>query len=445
MIQTEKTRLPSTQPIKHSERYQYKKTTLDNGLRVVTIEMPHLHTAALVCYIKVGSRYESPETNGLSHCLEHMLFRGTKSFPDSFELNDAVETAGGSLNATTCRDYTYFETRLPPESLSEVVKIFGEIFTSPRFVKLDTERQAILEELSADLDDEGNLICIDSLSRLALFPEHPLGFPIIGNEQNVKRFSRRDVEAHFKKYYNAKNMVLCAAGPVAHEDLVDAAKLYLSSLTPGELIPTATPTDLPGGPRFFFTENPGSQTQVSLSFRTVGDLHPDYVALQLIWRVLDDGMGARLHRRIYDDLGLAYEISAGLDPFADVGLFDIDATVRHENAPSLLSEVLRLLAELRDVPISPRELEKAKRRFALDTRATLDSPEGMAGWFGGSELFQPPESFETRIEKINALRAQDLQEIARRVFSPQNLHVYAVGDLSEEIQLACQTTIASWK
>src|SRR5262245_9522783 len=119
--------------------YRYQKETLESGLRVVTVEMPHLHTAALVAYIKIGSRYESEATNGLSHFLEHMLFRGTKSYPDSYELNDAVEMLGGALNATTCRDYTYFETRLPKESLADVMRIYGEIFTSPRFVKLDTE------------------------------------------------------------------------------------------------------------------------------------------------------------------------------------------------------------------------------------------------------------------------------------------------------------------
>jgi predicted Zn-dependent peptidase len=425
--------------------YQYNKTMLDNGLRVVTIEMPHLHTAALVGYIKIGSRYENVETSGLSHFLEHMLFRGTKSYPDSFELNDAVEVLGGSLNATTCRDYSYFETRLPAESLSEMVQIFGEVFTSPRFVKLDTERQAILEELSADLDDDGELICIDTLSRLALFPDHPLGFPIIGTQENVERFKKQEINDHFRKHYTAKNIVLCAAGPVSHVEVVAAAQRFLSHLPSGELITTQPPTQLPQGPSFYFVENQGSQTQLSLSFRTVGDSHPDYVGLQLLWRILDDGMGARLHRRIYDDLGLAYEISAGLDPYVDIGLFDIDASVRHESAPALLTEVLALLGALREVPVTERELIKAKRRYALDTRSSLDSPESMAGWFGGGELFQTPESFEARVAKINALGQQDLQRIAREVFAPERLQVYSVGDLSEELQAKCKGVVLQWK
>jgi predicted Zn-dependent peptidase len=427
------------------QTYQYQKTTLENGLRVVTIEMPHLHTASLVAYIKVGSRYETEATSGMSHFLEHMLFRGTKSYPDSFELNDAAETLGGSLNATTCRDYTYFETRLPAESMTEMIQLFSEIFTTPRMIKIDTERKAIIEELSADLGDDGKLICIDSLSRMALFPDDPLGFPIIGNEENVKRFQDREVRAHFQKHYNAKNMVLCAAGPISHKEVVDAAQKFLRDLLPGEVIPSKPPAHLPKGPAYRYTKNKGSQTQITISFRTVGDQHPDYVGLQLLWRVLDDGMGARLHRRIYDDLGLAYEISAGLEPFVETGIFDIDATVRHESAPALIAESLKLLAELRDTPISQVELNKAKRRFALDTRSSLDSPEAMAGWFGGGELFQPPESFETRIEKMNVTTAEDLQRIARDVFASDNLHVYSVGDLNKTLQEKCRQAVINWR
>lgn len=418
--------------------YQHHRDTLPNGLRVVTVEMPHLHTAALVAYIKVGSRYESEETSGISHFLEHMLFRGTKSFPDSYELNDAMEELGGSLNATTCRDYTYFETRLPPESLSEGVRIYSEIFSSPRFVKLETERQAVLEELSSDLDEDGKLVCVDSLSRLALFPNHPLGFPIIGNQENIERFNKGTVERHFRKHYTAKNIILCAAGPVSHAALVEAARQHLGALSSGEEHVIARPTELPSGPRFHYIENSGSQTQLSLSFRTVGDQHPDFLGLQLLWRVLDDGMGARLHRRIYDDLGLAYEISAGLDPYADIGVFDIDAAVRHDNAPKLVREVLRLLAELRDQGPTEAELKKAKRRYALDLRTTLDSPEGMAGWFGGTALFNPPDDFEARIQKINAFTHEDLCRIAGEVFRPANLLVTAVGDLEGDLAVRCE-------
>jgi predicted Zn-dependent peptidase len=421
--------------------YLHQRDTLENGLRVVSVEMPHLHTAALVAYIKVGSRYEQESTSGISHFLEHMLFRGTKSFPDSYQLNDAIEQLGGSLNAATCRDYTYFETRLPKESIAEGVRILSEIFTSPRFVKLETERQAVLEELSSDLDDNGNLICVDSISRLALFPAHPLGMPIIGHKDNIERFAKADVQTHFRRHYTAKNIILCGAGQLSHADLLDAAKRFLGKLPAGEEHAVTTPALLPVGPHFSYTENPGSQTQLSLAFRTVGDQHPDFVGMQLLWRILDDGMGARLHRRIYDDLGLAYEISAGLDPYFDIGVFDVDAAVRHENAPALLREVLRLLAELRDQGPSEAELNKAKKRYALDLKSTLDSPEGMAGWFGGTALFLQPEDFAQRIDKVNNFSVADVQRISREIFTPQNLFVTAVGDLKNALVNKCRAAV----
>src|SRR5689334_18201877 len=160
-------------------RFNRHKDLLGNGLRVVTVELPHLHSASVVMYARVGSRYESPADNGLSHFLEHMLFRGTERLPDAFLLNHAIEALGGTLYAETGRDYSLYQISLHPETLVDGIRLFGEIFCTPSFSDLEVERRIILEEMLEDDDEDGRLINIDDIARATVWPDHPLGYRII--------------------------------------------------------------------------------------------------------------------------------------------------------------------------------------------------------------------------------------------------------------------------
>src|SRR5262249_3066578 len=235
---------------------------LGNGLRLVTVELPHLHSAALVVYAKVGSRYEPPADNGLSHFLEHMLFRGTARHPSSYALNFAIEDLGGTLYAATGRDSSLYQISLDPALVPQGIELLGDIFTAPAFTQLELEREIILEEINEDLDEKGRDVNLDDLARQLAFPGHPLGQKITGPATNVERFDVGDCRRHFARFYGARNIIFCVAGPVARDAVLAAATPVLGALPSGERATTEPPEALDGGPHFAYVEDQAAQTEV---------------------------------------------------------------------------------------------------------------------------------------------------------------------------------------
>src|ERR1043165_3199214 len=200
-----------------SPPYRVARARLSNGLRLLTIETPHLHSATLCLYVRAGSRYEKPETNGLSHFLEHMLFRGSSRYPSSFALNLAIEELGGTLYAETGRDYSLYQITLHPKQVARGLEILGDLVATPAFRDIELERKIVVEEILEDLDDRGRNVNVDDQSRKLAWGDHPLGFPITGPMKIVKHISLADVLSHFRHLSGAANMVLTVAGPLASE------------------------------------------------------------------------------------------------------------------------------------------------------------------------------------------------------------------------------------
>lgn len=418
---------------------------LDSGLRLVTVELPHLHSASVVMYARVGSRYEDASDNGLSHFLEHMLFRGTERYPDAFRINYAIEELGGTLYAETGRDYSLYQLSLHPETLADGITLMGEIFTGPAFRDIDIERRILLEELLEDLDEKGRVINVGDLARQSAYPDHPLGYSITGPYANVERFTLADVRRHFERCYGARNMLLCVSGAVRRAEVRTLAERAFRGLRPGSELSSPPPAERPGGARFLHVPHTGTQTSVDILFRALPETSPDYPALIALSRVLDDGMSTRLHHRVCDELGLAYYVSASLDSFSDASLFELDASSAHANVPSLVREALALLSELRTTPPSPAELTKAKRRYRWDVEASFDDPDSMAGWFGGVELYYPAPSFEEKVARMEAVTPEDVSRVAREIFTPAHLTVATVGQLNGEIVREVKQLVTSFR
>jgi predicted Zn-dependent peptidase len=418
---------------------------LDNGLRLVTVELPHLHTAALVVYAKVGSRYETPADNGLSHFLEHMLFRGTERYPSSYALNYAIEDLGGTLYAETGRDYSLYQISLNPELVAQGIELFSEIFGAPAFTQLELEREIVLEEINEDLDEKGRDVNLDDLARRLAFPDHPLGQKITGPADNVARFTVDDCRRHFARFYGAANLIVCVSGPVSREAVFAAARDTLGKLPRGQAATSEPPPPPGGGPHYTYVENPGAQTSVQILFRALPEGDPDFVAMQALGRVLDDGMSTRLHYTLCDQLGLAYFVSSSIEPFHDAALFELDGAAAHAKFGELCERMLGLLDAFRKEPVTAGELAKGKRRYRYDLASAFDDADAMAGWFGGTELFYPPPSYEQKVGRMEAVTAEDIQRAAQRVFQPERLIVAASGGLSERQRRDVQKTIKGWR
>src|SRR5262245_26782437 len=230
--------------------YRVYRSRLSSGLRLVTVETPYLHTASICLYVRAGSRYETPSENGLSHFVEHMLFRGSSRYPDSLALNRAIEELGGTLYAETGRDYSLYQIPLAARDIPRGLAILGDLFSTPAFRDIELERQIILEEILEDLDDRGRNVNVDDLSRSVAWDGHPLGFTITGPLKNVRRFRQSDVRRHFARFYGAANMVLCVAGPLSHARVGRWAREAFGRVPAGARRRPAPPNAGGPGPRF---------------------------------------------------------------------------------------------------------------------------------------------------------------------------------------------------
>ena len=425
-------------------KYRYFKDILPNGLRVVTVEAPHLHSAALAVYAKAGSRYETPRNNGLSHFLEHMFFRGSERYPTSYALNEAIEQRGGTLQATTSRDYTCFYLRTHPKLVEGGIEMLGELLRAPRFAQIDIERNIVIEEMLEDYDEDGVDLCVDDLARTAMWPDHPLGYKIVGSRENVARFDAVELHAHREAFYGASNLVFAAVGNVKRASVLRAAKRWLGTLAAGPAVPTVAPDETQDAPRIKLVDADEAQTEIVISFRAFAETDPDYPALQVLRRVLDDGISSRLQKHICEDLGLAYDLGASTECWSDSGAFDIDVTIEKKKSERLVREILGEVRKLRDDAIRPSELEKVLRRYEWDLDFSMDSVSDLSVWFGATELFFEAEPLEHFRERLRAVTLRDLRRVARRVFQPSRLVVAARGPFSSSMKRKVKDAVAEF-
>src|SRR5262249_20877192 len=270
----------------------------------------------------------------------------------------------------------------------------------------------------------------DDLARRTAFPDHPLGQKITGPAANVERFTVADCRRHFARFYGAENLILCVSGPVRREEVLAAATRLTGRIPRGAQAESVTPAEPSGAARFAYVENPGAQTAVQVLFRALPEVHPDFVTLQTLLRVLDDGMSTRLHYTLCDQMGLAYYVNGALEPFHDAALVVVDGAAAHAKLGELLDRMLAILGRFRDEPVSPDELLKAKRRYRYDLAAAFDDAGAMAGWFGGTELFYAPAEFDTKVARMDAVTAADIQRVAQEIFRRERLVVAASGALA---------------
>ena len=408
-----------------------QRATLDNGLRVVSVEQPRLHGICVSLHLNVGSRFETERTNGRSHMLEHMLFRGTPTHPTAHAQARAVERLGGTLYAATHTERGHMSVTLPPESVDAGVALFGEIVARPVFADLEVERGIIREEILESLDEDGNVIDPDNLTRARMYPSHSLGLPITGTLESVDAIDEACLRDHHRAFYTGHNAVLCLAGPIETSHGLELVGRCFDRLPPGRPPDTSTPL-AQSKPTFLYADNQGSQTDLRLAFRAPGWTDPDEPATELLVRLLDDGMSTRLYARICDEKGLCYDVSADYEPFVDDGVLDFAAVVRHASAPRVMRELVTIVRELVNEGPSEEELRICKNRHRWEMQSLLDHAEGLADYHGVAELQNDLISLEARHSRLEAVSRDDIVRAARRIFQQRNATAVAVGLLRRE-------------
>jgi predicted Zn-dependent peptidase len=407
------------------------RTVLPNGLRVVCVPQPALHAAAVSLHLRVGSRFESRERNGCSHFLEHMLFRGTRSFATAHEQALAFERLGGTLYAATHTDFGTMSLVLPPENLHQAFAVFAEVTTSPRFTEIELERAIIREEILESLDDDGHQIDPDNLSRALMYGDHALGFPITGTLQTLDRLGEAELREHHALHYTGANTVLCFAGAIDPQACVTMAAEQLGDMPAGRSVAISPAARSQKQPRFKYVENQMSQTDLRVAFRAPGEHDPQEPAAEVLLRLLDDGMSTRLYAQVCDAKGLCYDVSADYETFEDDGVLDLGAVVQHARATVVMREMCDIVAELMRLGPGEEELEKARARHGWEARAMLDDAGQLADFHGLSAMAGIADTIAARHQEIASVTAAQVRDVARRIFRPENLSAVAVGMLED--------------
>lgn len=399
---------------------------LGNGLALAAVSMPALHRAVITAEVRVGSVYESSAQNGISHFLEHMLFRGTPAYPTAHRLAARFEALGGTLEASTSEEFGTLSISLPPESLEAALVTFCEVLGEPLLTDLDTERDIVREEILEGLDEKGRDIDATSRCRQLCFGDHPLGFPIAGTLTALDAWEQASLARHHARHYTGRNLAVVVSGPVSVESVLASASRRLEVIPAGSVVDSAVP-EMQQAPRFDFLRHKASQTALSVCYRAHERASIHQAATEMLLRVLDDGLSTRVYHRLCDQLGLCYDAGAGYQAFDTAGVIEFDGETAHERAPLLLREILDLTAALAASGPTEAELEQARRRCQWQFDSMLDDPESVAHFYAHSLLRGNHQSPLDRCRELCDVSRQAVLEAAQSAFQHSRLSVAAVG------------------
>ncbi len=405
----------------------YTRTTLANGLRVVTAAMPHTRSATVSFYVGAGSRYEIDEEAGLSHFLEHMLFKGASRRPTAREVSEAIESVGGSHNAATDREATIYYAKVPHTAASETIDVLSDMVRAPIMdaAELEKERYVILEELAGVEDSPGELAGI--LCDETLWPGQPIGRNIGGTPASVKTLPLDSVNRYLHAQYVPGNIVLAVAGNIEHDAIVADAERWLgdwATRSPGEWVGAHARN---GDGRLAIRSKETEQAHICLAFPSVSLHNPDRYAVDLLSALLGEGMSSRLFLELREERALVYDIHTYPSEFRDTGSFTVYAGCDPENARTTtevtVEEIGKLLTSL-DTP----EFAKAKSMARGRMQLRMEDTRSVAGWIGSQELLLGNVmTVDDVVERIDAVTIDDVLRVGREILDPSRAVIAAVG------------------
>ncbi|MDR5695215.1 MAG: pitrilysin family protein [Armatimonadota bacterium] len=402
-----------------------KKTVLENGLIVVTERMPHVRTLALGIWIGAGPRYEEDHIAGVSHFIEHVLFKGTEN-RTALDIAKAIDAIGGQMNAFTDKELTCFYVRVLSKHLPLAVEILADMLLHATFDReaIETERQVILEEIKMYEDSPDEMV--QDLFVQAIWDGHPLGRPILGNEDSISRLQREDLVAYVAGRYHPFNTVVSVAGEVDHEEVVDLLRKHFGSWQGRPLTYDLDPPKHSPGVTFRSKET--EQVHLCLGTRGLPQAHQDRFVAAVLDNILGGGMSSRLFQEIRERRGLVYTISSYLAAYREGGLVVIYAGMSPETGPEVVRLTLQEIERLKKEGVPPEELERAKESLKGSLMLSLESTTNRMTSLARSEIYYGRQfTLDEILEGIDAVTADAVQRLARELFQPGHLALAAVG------------------
>jgi predicted Zn-dependent peptidase len=412
----------------------FTKTTLKNGLRIITVPMKDNSTVTVMSLVEAGSNYETKDINGISHFLEHMCFKGTEKRPSSSVINVELDSLGSQSNAFTGNEYTGYWAKAHHSKTEKLLDIVSDIYLNSKFPadELEKEKGVIIEEIN--MYEDLPRMKVGEIFEELLYGDQPAGRPIIGPKENIKKMTRDDFVKYHKDHYVAKATTVVVAGKMNEKKVIEQIKKLFEKVSNGKKGKIEKVVEIQKAPqaKIFFKET--DQTHLIIGFRAFDRYDKRNTALSLLSTVLGGGMSSRLFQKMREELGICYYVRSGKNSYVTHGNFVISAGVSNtrvnEAIVGILEEVKKISLEI----IPEIELRKAKDYLTGTMFLGLESSDSLADFYGFQELLhdkkiQTPDDLVKKIEKITA---KEIQKVAKEILKNEGLNLAMVGPFKDE-------------
>lgn len=410
----------------------YEITTLDNGIRVITETVNHVQFMSMGIWVGVGSRYEKEEEWGITHFIEHMLFKGTEK-RSAEEISQAIDEVGGQLNAFTSKENTCYYVKTLTEHFPLAVDVLFDMFLNSKFdnEEIAKEREVIIEEIKMyeDTPDEN----VQDLLSANLWPNHPLGRAILGTEESIAAFDHDTLKQYMQKHYTGKNIVVSAVGNIRHAQVVEAVQELLGHLPAGEENEKQLAGQISSGLHCYYKDI--AQTQICVAMPGVAKEDDRLFPLSILNTYLGGGMSARLVKKIREDEGLAYSVYTFTGSYSDTGAFIVSAGTRPENCQRVIDIILEELEDVRQNGITQEELTKTFSQLKGSLYMGLETVSSRMNKLGRSLLhYNRVITPEDNVADLERVTVEDVKRLAETLFRKENMEITILGAV-DDIQI----------
>ena len=420
-----------------------QQTTLPNGLKIITADLIDARSLTVNIVVGTGSRYENFAVNGgVSHFLEHLLFKGTKKYPSAQAIGEAVDAVGGYNNAYTSEDLTCYYIKVPARHGELALDILCDMMRNPLIEadELERERGVIIEEMNVYRDDPSRFV--GTLIPGLIFPGNPLGRDIIGPEEVIRTVSAEEVAAYQKEHYRPNNMTVAVAGRVDHESVVKQVTEALGSMESVEQASFEPVSETAAEQLSLGHAKETAQAHFIIASRAYKYDHNDDMASKVMSAILGRGSSSRLFTNVRERQGLAYTVYCDINNYVDTGIFHAYAGVNLDKINQAVSSVLHELELIRQVPVSEAELAKAKQQLKAGLEMSLESNSSVADRLGGHlMLLGKVQTIDETLAKIDAVTIEDIQKVAKDVLDPAKLRFAIITPEPDEATKHFETEI----
>lgn len=410
----------------------FKKKTLPNGLRIITVPMKDNPAVMVLVAVETGSNYESKEENGLSHFLEHMCFKGTTNRPGTSIIARELDSLGAENNAFTSNEFTGYYAKAAKKNFPKLFEIISDLYLNPTLPAedLEKERGVILQEISM-YEDLPQRKVHDVMMSL-LYGETSFGRPILGPAENIKKFSRDEFVNYRRKHYSADRTMVIVSGDVTEKDVEREVKKYFQNLPKVRKPSRPKMVEIQKATNLKIHHKKTDQTHMVLAFRMAGAKDKRLAAFEILSAVLGQGMSSRLFNKLRDVMGACYYVKAHADTYTDYGIFSVSTGVEAHRVTEVLEAILEECRKLISEKVSLEELNKAKEYCIGHLNLRLETSDNLAEFYMDQEVKTHKPKTPKEIEKeLRAVRPEDVLRVARAIFTNERLNLAMVGNIDK--------------